>query len=105
MTYLDEEVKVAAVVVVADGCVAAGDVLAVDVGRDGDVLANGETDDILGVGELEAVAGRRIRWGEGETGMAYMAVLGEIWIFFSRGNSFQTLGSRGLVRPVWRTLE
>jgi len=28
-----------------------------------------------------------------------MAVLGETLIFFSRGNSFHTLGSRGLVRP------
>lgn len=29
-----------------------------------------------------------------------MAVLGETLIFFSRGNSFHKVGSRGLVRPV-----
>lgn len=40
--YLDDEVKVAAVIVVADGSVAPDDVLSVDLSRDGDVLADGK---------------------------------------------------------------
>lgn len=45
-----------AVIIVADGGIAAGHILAVDLSRDGDVLSDGEAEDILGVGEGEAVA-------------------------------------------------
>jgi hypothetical protein len=75
-----------------DGGVAAHDLLSVDLGRNGDVLANGKAKDILNMGETEAVAGYdalRIRRCHGmqwcvET---YMAVLGDFWIFSMRGNS------------------
>ena len=94
----------AAVVVERDGGVAPGDGLAVDLCRDGDVLADGEAKDVLDVGELETVAGPGVEnrmifyliWGAD----TYMAVLGETLVTFSRGNSFHLLGSRGLVLPI-----
>ncbi len=46
----------AEVVVAARRCVAPHDVLAIDFGGDGDVLADGQTEYILGVGERETVA-------------------------------------------------
>jgi hypothetical protein len=49
---------VAEVVVAACGGVAAGDVLAVDLGGNGDVLANGQTEDVVGAGQCKAVAER-----------------------------------------------
>jgi len=57
---LDEKFKVAAVVVAADGGIGTRDILSVNCGRDIDMLSNGETKDILVVGELEAVTGERL---------------------------------------------
>ena len=59
LTHLHEEVEVAEVVVTAGRGVAPHDVLAIDLGRDGDVLANGQPEHIFGVGERETVAARR----------------------------------------------
>lgn len=68
---LDEQVKVAGLVVARDGGVGADNLLGGAVGlgegrADGDVLADGEAEDRLGRGELEAVAGmvsiRSRRW-------------------------------------------
>jgi hypothetical protein len=55
---LDEEVKVALVFVRGDGCVRANDFfgLTSDGGAEGDVLADGEAEDVLLAGELETVA-------------------------------------------------
>ena len=55
-TYLDEQVEVSKVIVAAGGRVAPHDVFAVNLGRDGDVLANGQTQDIFGVGQSEPIA-------------------------------------------------
>lgn len=61
---LDEEFKVATVVVGRDGGVGPHNILAVDLGRDGNVLANGEAENIVGVGQAEAVTrGGRINLG------------------------------------------
>jgi hypothetical protein len=60
---LDQEVKVAGLVVARDRGVGAHDLLAGSVGlgdggTDGDVLANGQTEDVLRGGQLEPVASR-----------------------------------------------
>lgn len=57
--YLHDEVKAAAVVVVGNGGIAAGDGLAVDFGADGDVLANGETEHVADIRKREAVTVRK----------------------------------------------
>lgn len=54
--YLHDEVKAAAVIVVGDGGVAAGDGLAVDFGANRNVLANGEAEHVADIRECEAVA-------------------------------------------------
>lgn len=54
--HFDEELKVTAIIVTADRGITSGDVLAIDFGRDGDVLSDGETEDGFGGGEGEAVA-------------------------------------------------
>lgn len=53
--YLDDECETATVVVVADGCVAPGNNLAVNFSRDGDVLANGKPENVLRMGKLETI--------------------------------------------------
>jgi hypothetical protein len=59
---LDEQVEVALVVVRGDGSVRANDLLGLAVdgegGAEGDVLADGEAEDVGGFGEGEAVAVR-----------------------------------------------
>lgn len=55
-TYLDEKVEMAAVIVAAGGRVTTHDILAIDFSRDGYVLADGETKDVIGVGESKPVA-------------------------------------------------
>ena len=57
LAYLDEQVEVPKVVVAARRSVATHDVLAIDLSRNGDVLTNRETEDILRVGKRETVAG------------------------------------------------
>jgi len=102
--YLDDEVEATTVVVVADGGVTTGDEFTVDLCGDRDVLANREAENVLNVWKLETVAVKIYEqgWKRKEKYGTHMAVLGETLIFFSRGNSFHTLGSRGLVRPgVW----
>ena len=95
------------VVVAAGRRVAAHDVLAVDLRRHGDVLADGQAEHVLGVGQRKPVAARaRRREGgagvSGEHGLrvraqarggTHIAVLGEMTIFSLSGNSFQTWGS------------
>lgn len=99
--YLDDECETATVVVVADGCVAPGNNLAVNFSRDGDVLANGKPENVLRMGKLETITAERgcQRSAVQIEGVAYMAVLGETWIFSWRGNSFHAAGSSGLARP------
>lgn len=53
---LDQEGELAFVVVGGDGRVGAHDLLAVDAGGDGDMLADGEAEDVIGSGEVETVA-------------------------------------------------
>lgn len=88
---LDEQVEVARLLVAADGRVGPDDLLVAAVGlredgADGDVLADGEAEDVGGAGEGEAVAvaGRkavstkepaRRRSTVGGREEAYMAVL------------------------------
>ena len=55
MRYLDDEREAAAVVVVADWCVAPGNNLAVNFSGNGDVLANGKPEHILRVRKLETI--------------------------------------------------
>ena len=55
-TYLDDEIEVAEVVVAAGRRVAAHYVLAIDLRRDGDVLANGQPEHVVRAGQREAVA-------------------------------------------------
>lgn len=66
-SHLDEEVKGALLVVAADGSVAPGHILAIDFGGHGNVLSDGETEDVVGTRQGKAVA-REINWsalGEG----------------------------------------
>jgi hypothetical protein len=49
---------VAAVIIIADGGIAANDILAIDFGRDGDVLSNRKAEDILHMGEFEPIPER-----------------------------------------------
>lgn len=63
---LDEEVKTPGVIVAADGGVAASDEFAIDLGGDGDVLANGEAEYVEHAGQLEAVTGRGYETDERE---------------------------------------
>jgi len=56
----DEEVEVALVIVGGDGGVGADDFFAFDGGCERDVLADGQTEDVFLVGELESVAGRML---------------------------------------------
>ena len=48
-----------AIVVAADRGVATRDILSINCGSNIDMLSNGETEDILGVGEFEAVTVQR----------------------------------------------
>lgn len=57
-THLDHELKVSLVVIERGGGVRAHDVLAVNVGLDRNVLADGEAERVRVVGQREAVAGR-----------------------------------------------
>lgn len=59
MAYLDDKVEVSGVVIAAGGGVAAGDGLVVDVRSNGDVLANGQTNDIVRTRKSEAVPSGR----------------------------------------------
>ena len=54
-TYLDAKNKVPNVVAAAGGCVAARDLLAIDVGHDRDVLSDGQVQNIIVVGERKFV--------------------------------------------------
>lgn len=54
-TYLDAENKVSDIIAAASGGVAARDLLSVDVGHDGDVLTNGQVQDIMLVRESKLV--------------------------------------------------
>jgi len=56
-TYLDAENKVSDIITAAGGGVAARDLLSVDVGHDGDVLTNGQVQDIILVREGKLVPG------------------------------------------------
>jgi hypothetical protein len=59
----DEEVEIALVFVRGDGSVGSDDFLGLagDGGGKGNVLADGEAENVGGVGELEAVDGRIVR--------------------------------------------
>ena len=54
--HLYEKVKATEVVVAAGRRVAPHDLLAVNLNRDGDMLANGKPEHVLGVGKREPVA-------------------------------------------------
>lgn len=53
--YLDAKDKVSNVVAAAGGGVAARDFLSIDVGHDGDVLSNGQVQDVILVRERKLV--------------------------------------------------
>ena len=54
--HLNEQIKVPEVVVTAGRSVAARYILAINLRRNGDMLAYGETENVLGMGERKAVA-------------------------------------------------
>lgn len=81
----------AEVVVAARGGVAADDVFAIYGGREGDVLADGETQDVVRTGEGEAVAGDGSD-GDRERERTDMAVLGETTVFCWRTNCWKAVG-------------
>lgn len=56
MTCFDQKVKVAQVVVTASGCIAARDLLAINLRRNGNMLTNGQAKDVIHTGESKAVA-------------------------------------------------
>jgi len=56
----DEEVEVALVIVGGDRGIGADDFFAFDGGCEGDVLADGQAEDVFLVGELESVAGKML---------------------------------------------
>ena len=106
------------VVVAAGRRVAAHDVLAVDLRRHGDVLADGQAEHVLGVGQRKPVAARARRREGGGAGVSgehglrvraqarggtHIAVLGEMTIFSLSGNSFQTWGSSTGFRSFQRS--
>lgn len=108
---LDEDVKVARLVVARHRSVRADNFLggAIRLGKlstDGDVLADGETEDGRGVIELEAVAGYKADELESNIAVAegigrgiakletYMATLWEMTVFSSSSNSWKTSGFR-----------
>lgn len=78
------------VVVAARGRVAPGDNLAVDLSGDGDVLADGDAEDVVGAGESEAVpriCKTRLSFSFSRLpeGASYNAVLGEMTTFSTSG--------------------
>jgi hypothetical protein len=63
--YLNEEVEVATVIVVADGGVAPGDVFTINFSRYGNVLADRKAENVLRVWQGETVAeGLRVYKGK-----------------------------------------
>lgn len=53
----DEEIKIATVIVIANGGITTGHKLSVNFSRDGHVLANGEIEHVVSIAQLEAVTG------------------------------------------------
>lgn len=116
---LDQEVEVAGLVVAGDGRVGAHNLLCRAVGlgdgrADGDVLADGEAEDVVALGQLEAVTidkevqgqsllpsflsrirspSRRGR-GSGREAETYMATLWEMTVFSCSSYSLNTSGLR-----------
>lgn len=87
--YLDNEVETAPVVVVADGGVAAGDDFPVYLCGEGDVLADREAEDVLGMGQLETVA-RNVGGSGGDTQRGWRQHTWRCWVkpgSFSRGGT------------------
>jgi hypothetical protein len=96
---LDEEVDVAVVFVGGDGGVRADDFLAVDGSGEGDVLADGEAEDVGRAGKGKTIAVRclalllvLVYWWTG----AHMAVLCERTVFSVSSNSWNSVGLRTL---------
>lgn len=64
-THLNKQLEVAEVIVTARWCIASHDFLAVDCGRDRDVLTNWQAEDIIWIGQTESIAGHRSDGGLG----------------------------------------
>ena len=107
---LDEEVEVSRLVVAGDGGVRADDFLGAAVGlgkggADGDVLADGESENAVARGKLEPVAAnklakRRQRHSVAGGGATYMATLWEMTVFSWSSNSWKTSGLRTFLMPI-----
>lgn len=96
---LDEEIEVALVLIGGDGRVGADDFfgLAGDGGGEGNVLADGEAEDIGGIGELEAVAFKKsVQSIQGGRKMTHIAVLCDRIVFSCSSNSWNSSGLRTL---------
>jgi hypothetical protein len=93
---------VAFVFVRGDGSVRADDFfgLAFDGGAEGDVLADGEAEDVGGLGELKSVAGRVSCITCCRVGGTYMAVLCERTVFSSSSKSWNSVGFSTLRDPA-----
>ena len=113
---LDEEVDVAVVFVGGDGRVRADDFFAADGGGEGDVLADGEAEDIGRAGEGKTVAVDCLALVLALTRRrteAHMAVLCERTVFSVSSNSWNSVGLRTLrgaanaleIRPEQATSE
>jgi len=102
---LDNQVKVTASIFKTYGSVISHNVLAINLCRDGNVLADGQAENIVMTWKFEAVSERDepLKNFLYMRGNPYMAVLGDTCIFFSKGNSFHVFGSRGFERPVTRS--
>lgn len=94
---LDQEGELAFVVVGRDGRVRAHDLLAVDAGGDGDVLADGEAEDVIGSGKVETVAVGLLLVIEsqgGEGTVPYIPTLWETTVVSASSKSWNTSGFR-----------
>ena len=98
---LDQEIKKSLVVIGGGRSVRANDFLrlAFDVGGERDMLADRETEDVVLLGQLEAVATRIRSWRTGGVTWTYMAVLWERTVFSPSSNSWKTSGFNTLRSP------
>lgn len=94
---LNQERELALVIVGGDGCIGAYDLLAVDVGSDGDVLADGEAEDVVCAGEIKAITvSLSLAFGGGGAGggnrVPYIPTLWDTTVVSASSKSWNTSG-------------
>lgn len=99
---LYQERELPLVLVRGNGRIGTHDLLTVDVGGDGDMLADGEAEDVVGTGKVETVTvgvllviGSAEEGGKKEMGLApYIPTLWETAVVSASSNSWNTSGFR-----------